>query len=296
MIMNRYSFKYCMRQSFLSLTRNSWLAVITSGLIAISLAILGGFLLVTTNVNQFIYNVESNVEISVFLYDGVNVAAVEARLDSLEGVVSHTFVSKEEGLLDFSKTMGDPSLLRDLEGDNNPLPDLIRVRVSDPEQVAVIAEKIKGYSEVEMVDFGEELVTLLMQITSRLNSIFLILGISIALGAVFLVVTIIRLSVVARQDEVTVMKYLGASDWYIRFPFLMEGMVMGWAGTLIAIAALSLIYGHLVSSFNQDALTLLFQPVTDMARLLPIFIGLMVVGTLMSGLASFVSIRKYLKV
>ena len=285
-----------MRQSFLSLTRNSWLAVITSGLIAISLAILGGFLLVTTNVNQFIYNVESNVEISVFLYDGVNVAAVEARLDSLEGVVSHTFVSKEEGLLDFSKTMGDPSLLRDLEGDNNPLPDLIRVRVSDPEQVAVIAEKIKGYSEVEMVDFGEELVTLLMQITSRLNSIFLILGISIALGAVFLVVTIIRLSVVARQDEVTVMKYLGASDWYIRFPFLMEGMVMGWAGTLIAIAALSLIYGHLVSSFNQDALTLLFQPVTDMARLLPIFIGLMVVGTLMSGLASFVSIRKYLKV
>lgn len=294
--MNRYAFRYSMRQSVQSLTRNSWLAVITSGLIAISLAILGGFLLVTTNVNQFIDNVESNMEISVFLNEGVNAKDVEDRLDNLEGVVSHTFVSKEDGLADFGKTMGDPSLLRDLEGGNNPLPDLIRVRVTEPEQVAAIAQAIQLYPGVEMVDFGEELVTRLMQITGRLNSIFLILGISIALGAVFLIVTIIRLSVVARQDEVSVMKYMGASDGYIRFPFIMEGMVMGWTGTLLAIIALGFIYAQLASSLSQDALTLLFQPVTDMARILPIFVGLMVVGTLMSGFGSFVSIRKYLRV
>lgn len=294
--MNRYAFKYCMRQSVLSLARNSWLAIITSGLIAISLAILGGFLLVTLNVNQFINDVESNVEISVFLNEGVNASVVEGKLDKLSGVVGHTFISKEEGLVQFGKTMGDPSLLRDLEGDNNPLPDLIRVRVTEPEQVASIAREIQLYPEVEMVDFGEELVTRLMQITSRLNSIFLILGISIALGAVFLIVTIIRLSVVARQDEVSVMKYMGASDGYIRFPFLMEGMVMGWTGTLVAILILGLIYSQLAGSLSQDALTLFFQPVTDFARILPIFIGLMVVGTLMSGFGSFVSIRKYLRV
>ncbi|WP_246451961.1 permease-like cell division protein FtsX [Alkalicella caledoniensis] len=285
-----------MRQSVQSLSRNSWLAVITSGLIAVSLAILGGFLLVTINVNQFIHNVESNVEISVFLNEGVSSSIVEERLDKLDGVVSHTFISKEEGLSDFAKTMGDPTLLRDLEGENNPLPDLIRVRVTEPEQVATVAGAIQVYPEVEMVDFGEELVTRIMQITSRLNSIFLMLGISIALGAVFLIVTIIRISVVARQDEVSVMKYMGASDGYIRFPFLMEGMVMGWAGTIIAIIALGLVYGQLSSSLNQDALTLLFQPVTDMARILPIFLGLMVVGTLMSGFGSFISIRKYLRV
>jgi cell division transport system permease protein len=294
--MNRYAFRYCMGQSVQSLSRNSWLAVITSGLIAISLAILGGFLLVTINVNQFIDNVESNVEISVFLNEGVNAAEVENRLSNLDAVASHTFVSKEEGIVNFSKTMGDPSLLRDLEGENNPLPDLIRVRVTEPEQVAAVAGVIQAYPEVEMVDFGEEMVTLLMQITGRLNFVFLILGISIALGAVFLIVTIIRISVVARQDEVSVMKYMGASDGYIRFPFLMEGMVMGWTGTLVAIIALGLIYAQLASSLNQDALTLFFQPVTDMARLLPIFAGLMVVGTLMSGFGSFVSIRKYLRV
>ncbi|WP_350343620.1 permease-like cell division protein FtsX [Proteinivorax tanatarense] len=294
--MNRYAFKNCIRQSILSLARNSWLAVITSGLIAISLAILGGFLLVTTNVNQFIYDVESNVEIGVFLHEGVNSTEVEEKLDNLDGVVSYQFVSKEEGLSDFAQSMGDPSLLRDLEGENNPLPNLIRVRVAEPEQVASVAEEIQAYPQVEMVDYGEELVAGLMQITSRLNFIFLILGISIAVGAVFLVVNIIRLSVVARQDEVSVMKYLGASNGYIRFPFLLEGMVMGWIGTLVAITVLGILYGQLVSSLGQDSLILLFQPVTDMGRIIPIFAGIMVVGTLMSGFGSFISIRKYLRV
>lgn len=296
MTMNRYAFGYCMRQSFRSLSRNAWLAFITSGLIAISLIILGGFLLVTTNVNQFIDTLESSVEISVFLEDGVSASEIEGRIQNLEGVAEQTFVSKEEGLENFARTMGDPTLLRDLEGEDNPLPDLIRVRVTEPEQVAAVAEVVEAYPEVELVDYGEELVSRLMQITSRLNALFLTLGILIALGAVFLIVNIIRLSAVARQEEVVVMKYMGASNGYIRFPFLMEGMVMGWIGTVVAVTALGIIYNQLASAFGQDSLILLFQPVTDMERLLPIFLGLMIMGTIMAGFGSFVSIRKYLKV
>ncbi len=294
--MYRYAFLYSMRQSIQALSRNLWLAIITAGLIAISLVILGGFLLVTVNVNQFIHNVGSNLEISVFLYDEVDATNVENGLDHLEGVVSHTFVPKEEGLAVFANTMGDPSLLRELEGENNPLPDLIRVRVTEPQEVAAVAEAIQAYPEVELVDYGSELVTSLMEMTSSLNTVFLVLGISIAFGAVFLIINIIRLSVLARQDEVTIMKYMGASNRYIRFPFLMEGMVIGWVGTLVAIAILVFIYDQFVSYLSQDTLILLFQPVTDMSQLSPIFVGLMVVGTLMSGFASFVSIRKYLRV
>lgn len=294
--MSRYSFLYSMRQSIQGLFRNLWLAIITSGLIAISLVILGGFLLVTVNVNQFIHNIGSNVEISVFLNEGTNATEVEDKLDNLDGVISHRYVSKEEGLSDFATTMGDPSLLSELEGENNPLPDLLRVRVTEPEQVAVVAASIQAFPEVELVDYGSELVTRLMEITSSLNTVFLVFGVAIAFGAVFLIINIIRLSVLARQDEVSIMKYLGASNGYIRFPFLMEGMVIGWMGTLVAIGILALIYSQFVSYLTQDTLILLFQPVTVIAELLPIFIGLMVVGTLMSGFASYVSIRKYLRV
>ncbi len=294
--MNRYAFRYSMRQSFQSLSRNAWLAILTSGMIAISLIILGGFLLLTINVNQFIHTLESNVEVSVFLEEGVNVGEVEDRIRNLEGVAGQTFVSKEEGLEDFSRTMGDPTLLRDLEGENNPLPDLIRVQVTEPEQVAIVAETVQAYPEVELVDYGEELVARLMQITSRLNALFVTLGVLIALGAVFLIVNIIRLSVVARQEEVVVMKYMGASNGYIRFPFFTEGLVMGWTGTVAAVTVLGVVYAQLTSAFRQDSLILLFQPVTDLERLLPIFLGLMIMGTLMAGFGSFVSIRKYLRV
>ncbi|MDW7651965.1 MAG: permease-like cell division protein FtsX [Bacillota bacterium] len=294
--MNKYAIRYCSRQSILSLSRNVWLAVITAGMIAISLAILGGFLLVVTNVNQFIQNIESNVEISVFLNDGINVEAVGQKLDNLEGVQDYTFVSKEQGLEDFGQTFGDRTLLSGLEGEENPLPDMFRVRVVDAEQVPPVAAAIQAYPEVEMADFGEELVTRLVQITGWLNTLFLILSILLAAGAVFLIITIIRLSVLARQEEVGVMKYLGASNWYIRFPFLLEGMVMGWTGTITAVAALGLFYFQLTASLQQDTLTLLLQPVTEMAKLLPIFIGLMVLGTVMGGLGSYVSIRRYLRV
>jgi cell division transport system permease protein len=294
--MNKYSIRYTARQSILSLFRNVWLAVLTAGMIAISLAILGGFLLVATNVNQFIHNIESNVEISVFLHNDVNTQDVAQRLDNLEGVQSHTFVSKEEGLEEFSRTLGDRTLLSGLEGDENPLPDMFRVRVVEPEMVAGLAAVIGAYPEVEMADYGEELVTRLVQVTGWLNSLFLVLSVLLASGAVFLVVTIIRLSVMARQDEVGIMKYLGASNWFIRFPFLLEGMVMGWAGTIAAVLALGLVYFQVAAALQRDAFTLLMQPVTDMARLLPIFVGLIVLGTVMGGVGSFVSIRKYLRV
>ncbi|SHJ82879.1 cell division protein FtsX [Anaerobranca californiensis DSM 14826] len=294
--MNRYAFFYSLKQSVQSLTRNLWLAGITSGLIAISLVILGGFLLLTVNVNQFMFNIQSNVEIGVFLKDNVDIQGVKDKISAIPDVVSYSYIPKEQGLKDFAKTLGDPTLVKDLEGENNPIPDLIRVKVSDPEKVASVAQSLRLYPEVEMVDYGEELVSKVIQITRKLNALFLALSISIGFGAVFLIVTIIRLSVVARQEEVTVMKYLGASDNYIKFPFLMEGMVMGWTGTLLAVIVLALLYSQLVASLKGDALTLLFQPVTDSGRILPIFIGLSVAGTIVGGFGSIISIRKYLRV
>jgi len=111
-----------------------------------------------------------------------------------------------------------------------------------------------------------------------------------------LIVTTIRLSVVARQDEVGIMKYLGASNSFIRFPFLLEGVVIGWTGTLFAIVALGLGYEQLATSLQQEALTFFIRPVTDPALILPIFGGLLLLGTLMGGIGSIVSVRKFLRV
>ena len=294
--MNFNSFRYCMRQSIISLHRNLWLAVVTAGIIAISLSILGGFLLLAVNADQMIRNIGTNVEIGVFLEDGAQVEAIQQKLDNHAGIHSYTFVSKEQGLKDFGHSLGDRVLLIGMEGENNPLPDLFRVRTLDAENVPAVAAEIASYPGVEMTDYGEELVGRLLKITSWVNTLFLAVSILLALGAILLIITTIRLSVLARQDEVGIMKYLGASNWFIRFPFLLEGMTMGWTGTLAATAALAVVYYRLATSLQQEALTFFIQPVTDTAQLLPIFIGLLLLGTLMGGFGSFISVRKFLRV
>lgn len=294
--MNINSFRYATRQSVLSLRRNLWLAAVTAGIIAISLAMLGGFLLLAVNAGQLLQNIESNVEIGVFLEEGANPDVIRGQLDNHAAVSDYTFVPKEEGLQEFSRMLGDRVLLAGLEGENNPLPDLFRVRARDAQEVAALAAEIAAFPGVELADYGEELVGQLIKVTGWLNRLLLIMSGLLAMGAVFLIVTTIRLSVLARQDEVGIMKYLGASNGFIRFPFLLEGMAMGWTGTLAAVAALGVGYSRLAASLQQDALTFLIQPVTEPARLVPVFAGLLLLGTLMGGIGSLVSVRKFLRV
>ena len=294
--MNINSFKYCLRDSFVSLRRNFWLAVVTASIIAVSLAILGGFLLLTVNAGQFIRDVEANVEIAVFLLAEADVQLVEQQLQQLSGIESITFISKEDGLADFSASLGDPSLLAGLKGADNPLPDAFLVKTTDASLVSELTEKIRSLPGVEMADYGEELVARLLKLTGWLNKLFVGVSILLALGAVFLIITTIRLSVLARQEEIGIMKYLGASDWYIRFPFLLEGMAMGWIGTLASPAALGLAYSRLAASLQQDAFAFFIRPVTAVEQLVPIFLGLLCLGTLMGGLGSVISVRKYLRV
>jgi len=293
--MNLNSLKYCLRQGLISLCRNFWLAVVTAGMIAISLAILGGFLLAALNAGQMLKNVAGNVEISVFLSNDAKVETVRARLAGLEGVGEQTFVSKEQGLAEFGRSLGDSDLFAGLAGENNPLPDMFRVRATDPALVPALTEKIRVIPGVELADYGEEIVTRLLAATRWLNMLFLVISLLLATGAVFLIVTIIRLSVMARQEEVGVMKYLGASNSFIRFPFFMEGMAMGLLGALAAAVPLGVLYHRLAILLERDALIFFLQPVTDQARLWPIFAGLLVMGTLMGGLGSLVAVRKFLR-
>ncbi|HHX76863.1 MAG TPA: ABC transporter permease [Firmicutes bacterium] len=283
-------------QSFISLKRNRWLAAVSAGMIAVSLTIVGGFFLLAVNVNQFITNIESNVEIAVFLEANADIAAAEKSLKSLDGVRDLSFVSRDEGLREFSLILGDSNLLKGLEGENNPLPDLFMVTAHDAELVSELAQRIKSMAGVEHVDYGEELVSSLLKLTGWLNTFLLFISAFLAAAAVFLIITTIRLSVLSRQEEISIMKYLGAGDWFIRFPFLFEGIMVGWTGALVALLGLGFVYHRLAAGLLEGAVIFLFQPVTALEKLLPIYAGVIILGTIMGGVGSIISIRKFLRV
>lgn len=288
--------RYSLRQTFVSLARNAWLAIISATMIAISLIILGAFLLAAVNVNTFMQSIEETLEIAVFLTDGADAEVLRNRLESLEGVEDAAFVSKEQGLQEFGESMVDADLFQDLQGEQNPLPDMFRVRVKEADSVSSLALQIGRMEGVEKVQYGEELVHWLQRFTRWVNTFSLGVGLSLAVAAVFLIITTIRLSVLARQGEISLMKYLGASNWFIRIPFVLEGMLMGWLGTLFAVAVLGFSYYYLAVFLQNAALAFFLRPVTETGVLIAVLGGLALLGTLMGGFGSILSVRRFLRV
>lgn len=288
--------KYCLRQAVVSLSRNRWLALISAGMIAVSLAILGGFLLGAVNVDQVMKNVQSNLEIAVFLNESADIPALEEKIAQLDGISSLRFIDRHKGLEEFGRSLGDEALLEELTGESNPLPDAFRVRGVSVELIPELAGQIERFSGVESVDYGGELVLSITSISGWLNSFSIAVSALLAVGAIFLVGTTIRLSVVIRQEEIGIMKHLGASNWFIRLPFLLEGLAIGFAGTLVSLTVMGLVYYRLAAFLSQKSPLFFLQPVMDGGLLFLVFGGLLLLGVAMGGLGSIFSIRRFLKV
>jgi len=294
--MSIYSLGYSMRQVFVSLRRNLGLALITSGMIAISLIAVGGFLLVALNLEQVFRNIETTMEISVFLSDDADVEKIRQNLNDHADVLSYVYVSRDQGLQEFGEAMGNIQILADLTGENNPLPDVFRVRARRAEAVSALASEIQTYPGVEMADYGRETLNRLIRATEWVRMFILGTSVILAIGAIFLIVTIIRMSVMARHEEISIMKYLGASNWFVRFPFVLGGMIIGWLGTIVAVSLIGVGYFRIAESLQTEALAFFLQPVLDPSSIIPIFVNMMLLGTLVGGLGSFISVRKFLKV
>ncbi|MDP3044017.1 MAG: permease-like cell division protein FtsX, partial [Bacillota bacterium] len=178
---------------------------------------------------------------------------------------------------------------------DNPLPARYRVRTSHAEVVPAVARAIEKMHGVDKVRYGQGYVEKLILITRWVNVAALFAAGLLALAAIFLIMTTIRMSVMARRDEVEIMKYMGASNWFVRFPFLLEGMAVGYLGSKVAVLILGFGYYYLLLQVDQVSLFFV-QLVTDQQTLGMLFGALFVLGVLIGGLAGSISIRKFLRV
>jgi len=288
------SVHYCLRQAASSLARNFWLAVAAAGIVAVTLLILGAFVLFVGNLSNWTRTVESSIEINAFLAEGADHEKVREAVERLPGVASVTFISKEQALREVRKSLGDRADI--LEGlDENPLPDTYRIKAARAEDVPSLARSIERIAGVDKVNYGQGIVEKVIAVTRWVNLASLVSAGLLGIAAVFLIMTTIRLSVAARQEEIGIMKILGASNWFVRSPFLMEGMTVGFGGAVLAALVLSLVYLSLVNQLEKAPLFFL-QPVTDRQFLLGIMGGVVGLGLFIGGLGSLISVRKFLRV
>ncbi|TYO94819.1 permease-like cell division protein FtsX [Desulfallas thermosapovorans] len=288
---------YYFREAATSLIRNSWLSIASVGTIIISLLILGSSLLLVLNVRQVASDVESSLEITVFLEEGLE----QDRLDEMEeeikfvpGVAQVKFVTKEQALEDLKESFGDRAeLLSGLEEDN-PLPNSYVVKTREAAQVPAAARQLEELEGVEQVRYGQGVVENLLALTHWVriwgSLALLVLGVA----AVLLIATTIRMSVFARRREIGIMKMLGATNTFVRMPFMLEGMIIGLTGGLIA--ALLINFGYL-SLLNKVMFSLPFiQLVDDPETIYRILGGLLGAGFIIGALGSAISLRRFLKV
>ena len=289
--------EYFVKETYKSIRRNGFMSFASISTVAVSLLVLGMFLMIFLNTNNLAQYLESQVQVSVYMQDnatGQELAAVKEKLTKMPGVVKVTQVSKTEALARFKKRLGDQDQLLNSLGKENPFPNSFEVQVDHPERIKMLTPQIGQLPKVETAKFGQEVVEHLFQLTKILRFGGILLVVFLAMATLFIISNTIRLTVFARRKEVIIMKYVGATDWFIRWPFLLEGMTLGFFGAVIAFILINSIYSGLLERIHA---TLAFLPLLPSSPLLLyVDLFLLFAGTGIGALGSYISLRKFLRV
>ncbi|MBR3457650.1 MAG: permease-like cell division protein FtsX [Selenomonadaceae bacterium] len=289
--------EYFIREVLISLRRNHWMSFASIGTVAVSLFVLGVFLILVLNMNRLASTLESQVQISVYFQEDARESLrkqVLSDIQEMQGIESVRYVTKDEAMDRLRERLGDQKYLLDALGEKNPLPESVEVTVRLPEMVQTAAEAIEQMDGVEEAKYGQDVVEHLFDITRLMRIFGLILMVLLAGATLFIISNTIRLTVFARRKEIAIMKYVGATDWFIRWPFLLEGMVLGFIGGIIAALALRSFYAAMAAKIYS---TLAFFPLMPQYPFMNYVSAVIIVsGMIIGTIGSTISLKRFLQV
>jgi cell division transport system permease protein len=275
-------------------TRNLIMQVTAIGTVTVTIVLLGSFVFTRDTIGAIGDDVLKKIEISVFLKDASTAADAKhlaAKLSNDPRVRSVAYIPKAEGLAQMRDRLRgqiDTSLLT-----SNPLPDVLRVRVANPEDVRAVAATIRKLPSVANVEYAEDAVQKLLRISDVLGRIGLGVVALLIFTAAIIISNTIRLTVFARRREIAIMQLVGASGTYIRWPFICEGFLDGALGSLLALGLLELARLELLPKL---AAALPFLPMHAANINQFVFAGeLLTIGAAVGIIASWVSVGRYLR-
>lgn len=290
--------KYFFVDAFKSLKRNKTLSIAAMITVLITFFIFGTFTLLGLNFNKAIEDVASKVEIKVFLKDDIKLLdqrEIELKLNEQEGAKEIVYESKEEAFLNFKESLKDnPGLLQGYDLQNNPLPSSFIVKLRTAEDAEAITNSVKGMNGVENISNQQEIINTISSFVNVVrvagSGLFIVfIGVSI-----FLITNTTKITVYSRRREVGIMKFVGATDWFIRWPFIIEGIIIGMIGSLLASGLLYVLYKSVYEYIVSNMfLVSLITPGFVLGILTWAFLlGGLVVGAI----GSAVALRKFLDV
>ncbi|MGY0693542.1 permease-like cell division protein FtsX [Virgibacillus sp. FSP13] len=287
------------REGVKNIFRNGWMTVASVGAVTTTLILVGAFLALMLNLNQMADNIEDDVEINVLIDLTANEDQIKQLGDKIQqigDVDSVVFSSKDEQLEELIESMGKEGDSWQLFEQDNPLNHVYVVKTKDPLDTLDVANKIDDFDNVQEVNYGKDVVQRLFEFNKYARNIGLVLIVGLLFTAIFLISNTIKLTIMARSKEIGIMKLVGAANGFIRWPFFIEGMLLGVLGSIIPIAAILggyyYIENNLSENFSYSFVDLL--PYNPFAWQLSLII--LLIGALIGIWGSVMSVRKFLKV
>ena len=296
---------YVLKQGFKNLFRNRLFSLASIGTIMACLFLFGIFFCMVMNFQHIFDEVETTVGVTVFFKEGVEEAEIrkiQEDIENLENVAEVTYTSPEQAWEEYKEKAfpeGDNNVLTNLDSDN-PLADSasLEVYLLDAAYQEEIVSYIEKLPSVRSVNASESVAQSIASFGRLLSYVSLGIIVILVAVAVFLISNTVRIGVAVRRDEIAIMKYLGASDMFVRGPFLVEGLVIGGAGSIIPIFLLRELYDRgvefITSNFSVLNRLLTFLPAEEIFRpLIPI---LLVIGLGIGFIGSYLTLRKHVRV
>ena len=295
--------KYLVEQGIDNVWKNRMMAFASFCVLLVSLLLVGISVLAYFNVTSIIGGIEQKNEMIVYLDDDTDDAAVAQIGEQLRGMTNISevnFYSKEEAYESLKESMEEYEVLFESLGDDNPLVDAYRIKVHDISEISATIAQIRTLDHIYSIRAPYDFVNILVQLRSILTWVMGAIILAMVIVSMVIISNTTRTSVYARREEIQIMKYVGASDSFIRFPFFIEGMVTGFFAGVIALGLTWVLYEGVVGALeNQVALLSIIgmgNIIQFMDIYLPVSMTYVLGGALIGAVGSAISTRKYINV
>jgi len=287
--------RYFLREVAQSFKRNLLLNLSSISTVMVLVFQLGFFIIIILNINNFASMAMNKLQITAILSPDLSITKageLKQRILRHPEVATARYVSKEQAFEKLKKKMKGKISLNNLSG--NPLPNTIEIELKKPEKIKELAEEIGKFPGVEGTRYGDaKLIDKLLRLSYRIYILGVVIIGMLLVSAVFLISNTIRLTVFSRRKEISIMELVGATSWFIRGPFITEGLIHGMVGAGIAVICLNVIYAYGTEWLLEG---MPFIPVVPASSIsLYLSSGLLAVGIIVGTASSFFSVNKYLK-
>ena len=288
------------RDGFKNVFRNFSLSFASISCITITLIVVAVALVGSLNVENFTKQISDDFTIVAFVKNDADKEAeekIEAKLDKIGNIDTVTFVSKKDTkqeMMDSSDTF--KNIMSAWDEDENPLSDAYQIKVKDIEKIEKTAEKIKAIDNIEIVKYGEGMVDSMVSIFNLIKKILIVLVVALVVVTAFLIVNTIKITIFSRQQDIEIKRLVGASNFSIKQPFVIEGLLIGFLGSIIPVIVTIYGYNYLYNYTGGVIFSQFIRLIKPFPFVFYVSIVLLVIGVIVGMIGSNRAVKKYLKI